>query len=373
MRLKIFLLLAIAASSLLPVFGQPAIGKRAWDPAKTWVFMVTLVEWENPDQFAPFPAKFREDFNLFDTFKARGVPAKQMVMLSDKQATTARVRSEFAKFVTKPGKDDWIFVYFEGHGYKDESGQKTLLATYDASDDREGWPVRAIPDTIETGFKGSRAVLMLDNCYSGNMAQAVRAAKRRISYAIFASSLASELSTGNWTFTEALISGFRGANYTDDNGDGNVTFHEMGENAKEDMLFGEEQVATVAFTGSFDPHTIIAIDVPKAKPRVGDRIEAYSANKWWKGYIAESTDGEFRVHYYGWNGDYDEWIEPKNIRFPKILKYSVGQQVEVEWKKEWYPAKILEVKGGSHLITYVGYGKEWDEWVSSKRIRQVTK
>lgn len=356
--------------AIYPALAQPA-GRPAWDPKKTWAFLVGLVEWKDPAEFAPFPQKGRQDDVFLTLLKQRGVPAGQTVYLRDSQATTARIKAEFEKMLAQTQPDDWLIVYFEGHGYKEEGGRYTLLASYDASDSVEGWRVGSVVDTIEKSFKGTHAVIALDNCYSGTMARAVRAAPRRVSYAVMASSLASQTSTGNWTFTEALVSAFRGAPYIDDDNDGKITFLEMGSNAGEDMLFGEEQVSTIAFTGDFDPQTVVADSTSKAAPRVGERVEAYSIDGWYKGYIADTANGKFKVHYYGYPEEDDEWVTAKMIRQPKVVRYAVGQKVEVEWKKEWYPAKILRVRGGSHYITYTGYGKEWNEWVSSKRIRRT--
>lgn len=370
MKLRSTPLLIALIFSAVSLAAAQTDARRVWDPQKTWVFMVGLVEWKDKEEFESFPQEGRQDEVLVKLLKQRGVPPTQTVFLKDSQATTAKIKTEFNKMLAKTGPDDWIIVYFEGHGYKDEAGKNTFLASYDASDDIDGWAVGSIPDTIEKSFKGSRAVIALDNCYSGAMAQAVRAGKRRVSYAVMASSLASQASTGNWTFTEALVSGFRGAPYIDDDNDGKVTFFEMGENAKEDMLFGEEQVATIEFTGAFDPQTIIANSTRKAAARVGERVEAYSIDGWYKGYIAEARANKFRVHYYGYQDTDDEWVTAKMIRQPKVVHYAVGEKVEVEWKKTWYAARILRVKGGSHYVSYTGYGKEWDEWVSSNRIRR---
>lgn len=370
MKIRIIFILVLTFSALQFANAQ-SIAKPAWEPQKTWVFMVGLVEWKDKEEFEPFPQEGRQDTVLLDLLKQRGVPQNQIVYLKDSQATTARIKAEFVKTLAKTRAGDWIFVYFEGHGYKDDDDAETFLASYDASDYIDGWPVDSIPETIERNFKGSHAMIALDNCYSGAMDEAVKARKRRVSYAVMASSLASQTSTGNWTFTEALVSGFRGAPYVDDNGDGKVTFFEMGENAREDMLFGEEQVATISFTGQFDPQTVIADSPFKAPARVGERVEAYSVDDWYKGYIAEARGGKFRIHYFGYDESEDEWVTAKMIRQPKVAHYAVGQKVEVEWKNEWYPATIVRVKGGSHYVSYNGYGKEWDEWVSSKRIRRT--
>jgi len=203
------------------------------------------------------------------------------------------------------------------------------------------------------------------------MAAAVKSKPRRVSYAVMTSSLASQESTGNWTFTEALISAFRGDPFIDDDHDGKVTFAELESNAEDDMLFGEEQMATFAFTGNFSPDTRIADSIAGSSPRIGERVEAYSIDGWYKGYITDAKADKFKVHYYGYEYDEDEWVTAKMIRSPKTVQYAVGQKVEVEWKKKWYPATVLQVKGGTHYITYTDYGSEWDEWVPSSRIRKV--
>ena len=60
---------------------------------------------------------------------------------------------------------------------------------------------------------------------------------------------------------------------------------------------------------------------------------------------------------------------PKDLRPIKPVQYAIGTEVEVKWKKKWYPATILKVKDGIHLIHYTNYEAKWDEWVPSKRIR----
>ncbi|MBX7171857.1 MAG: caspase family protein [Pyrinomonadaceae bacterium] len=364
LRLLLILLLICFSFSL-------ANAQKTWNPQKTWVFFAGLLEWKDSDSLPSFPQKNRRDKILFDLLKQSGVPANQMVYLQDSQATTAKIQSEFIKILQKAKPDDWIFVYYCGHGFKDEKAN-AFLASFDVGGKTPGWAVKSVPETIEKYFKGSTAIIALDNCYSGSMADAVKSQRRRVSYAVLASSMASQASTGNWTFTEALISAFRGENFIDDDHNGVITFAELKSNTEDDMLFGEEQMATIEFTGNFDAKTVIAKAEPASNsPRMGERVEVNSANEWWRGYINDVQNNKFKVHYYGWEDTDDEWVTAKQMRQPKITQYRVGEKVEVEWQKKWYPAKVLEVKGGSHFITYEGYGSEWNEWVTSKRIRKV--
>ncbi|MCW5832642.1 MAG: hypothetical protein KIS78_09555 [Labilithrix sp.] len=45
-------------------------------------------------------------------------------------------------------------------------------------------------------------------------------------------------------------------------------------------------------------------------------------------------------------------------------------EVEVEWRGSWWPAVVLEKRGGERwLVHYDGYGSDWDEVVGSERVR----
>lgn len=369
MRIKIIFIFILIVTTLYPAYAQPG-AKPAWNPNKTWVFFAGLLEWKDKANFSSFPQVNRRDAILLDQLRKSGVPENQIVYLKDREATTANIRAKLTALLSKAKPGDWAFVYYCGHGYKAENAD-AYLASYDTAGKNLGWSVNSIPDTIDASFKGSHAIIALDNCYSGSIKDAVDAKKRRISYAVFASSSASEQSTGNWTFTEALISAFRGAPYTDDNGDASVTLAELGANARQDMLFGEEQLATIAFTGGFDPETVIASSPAPAGPRVGERVESYSIDGWYKGIIIDAEGGKFKVHYFGYEDAEDEWVVPKMIRQAKTVQYAVGRRVQVQWQKKWYAAKVLQVEGGVHFIKYDDYGSEWNEWVPSARIRKI--
>ncbi len=356
--------------SLLPATADARTGP--WEPRHTWVFMVGLVEWQDKTSFDSFPADNRKDTALLDTFKKRGIPTSQIVYLQDRQATTDVVQAKFNDFLQRPAPGDWVLVYFEGHGFRTDNDEK-ILATYDATEQGLGWNFRSVPDAIEKNFRGDHAVIMLDNCYSGAMADAVTATQRRVSYAVLASSMAAQESTGNWTYTEAMINGFSGEPFADLNHDGRVTLRELAKNAETDMLFGEQQVATTAVTGGFDPETVIAITKAAVSPRIGERVEAHSAGEWWRAYIVAEKGPRVLVHYYGYEQSQDRWILTKNIRVPLYdSPFHPGEKVEVAYKHDWYPAHILNIRGQSHYVTYDDYDTDENEWVPTTRIRKLS-
>ena len=77
----------------------------------------------------------------------------------------------------------------------------------------------------------------------------------------------------------------------------------------------------------------------------------------------ETKNTSYVVGPTGWK------VRPDN--HPYNFLYSVGEQVKVEWNGAWFEASVLNIDGGRHQITYVGYDSSWDEWVTPERIQKV--
>ncbi len=350
----------------------PASAKDlGWQPEKTWVFVVGVLHWKHSDMFGSFPVKNRRDAALVEFFKQSGVPETQVVYLQDKQATQQQIDSEFAAQLKKLRSDDLLIVYYCGHGSKSDDGNDVFLASYDAGDDDvSGWSVNSIPGKIKSESKCARVLWLLDCCYSGQAAVALTKQKGRPAYACVTSSSASESSTEHWTFSDALLDSLRGVPYVDLNHDGAVTLAEFATHLSADMSLAEEQLSTFATTEGFAPDLVLARAKSLAHPRIGERAKARDADgDWYAGRIVEARDEKFRIHFIGYEDDEDVWVAPADLKPIKPVQYAIGAEVEVSWKKKWYPATILKVKDGIHLIHYTDYEAKWDEWVPSKRIR----
>jgi hypothetical protein len=343
---------------------------RDWQPQRTWVFVVGTLQWQHRDLFDSFPQKNRRDAQLVEFFRQQGVPEQQMIYLQDARATTRQVKNSFAAFLTRAREGDLLFVYYCGHGYKSDDARTTFFATYDAGEDMPGWSTDSIVNDIEKNFKGSKALLTADCCYSGSLVQQAQRLNQRVSFACLTSSSASQLSTGNWTFTEMLIAGLSGKPFTDLNNDGQITLSELAEDVKADMAFAESQLSSFTTTGSFRRDTVLARAGSKSNPEVSKRVEVKSEGKWWKARVIGSRAGAFHAHYYGYEDSDDEWVRLSQIREPTIVQYPAGSRVEVIWKRKWYQAKVVSVERGVHLIHYVDYDDGWDEWVDVERIRR---
>jgi hypothetical protein len=342
-----------------------------WEPARTWAFIVGLLEWKRDDIYDSFPKEERRDAQLAQLLIERGVPKAQLRYLQDRTATTAAINAGLAEHLAAAPPGSTLILYFCGHGGMDDAGN-VFFASYDADDaDNPGWPAAAIPNTIEAHFRGSHAILLADCCHSGRLADSVAARPRRVAYASLCSSLSSETSTGSWTFTEAILAALRGEAYADGDGSATITLAELAGHIQAEMAFAEEQIATFATSRGFDPALVLAAAKPRRDPQIGRQVAAQDGDTWYAAQVTDVRGEKLKVRFYGYNSSEDKWLTSDQVRAIGRPRYPVGATVEVKWKSRWYLASVLDERAGVHYIAYEGYGPEFNEWVSSKRIRPL--
>jgi hypothetical protein len=340
----------------------------AWQPAKTWVFAVGILNFDDKT-LATWPDKGREDVVFLDTLRQRGVPTEHIVFLKNQEGTKARITSRLTEFLKQPGPDDTFMFYYAGHGSRDynKDARPVSFVTYDAASD---WPIRSVFDEVEANFKGARALLLADCCHSGALADEAGKRHGRVSYGVLTSSHASSQSTGNWTFTESLVDLFRGAPILDENGDGRITFAEAAHYQDHEMAFCENQRADNRATGSITPDFVLAtVSGHRADPRVGEYCEGEYQGKWYKAKIIDAANGKYKVTWPGWGHESDSFVTSAQLRPFKPTVPPDGTDLEIGWEKKWYPGSVLRSELGLTLVHYKGYPAADDEWVAPDRLR----
>ena len=336
-------------------------GSAAWEPGKTWVFAVGVLVYPSGQAW---PDKGRRDAEMIDVLQARGVPADQITFIKDKKATLAAVRKSFDAVLAKAPGDATLWFYFAGHGTRSRTG----VSEFRLYDKR--WPIPDIFATIERSFRGKTALLFADCCYSGGLCTDAMLRAGRVRYGAIASSLASTVSTGAWTFTESLIAGLRGRIPLPADGSGLVTFAELAHFAEREMAFNDGQLSTAVTANGFDPGLVLAPGIRREHPLIGEYVEAkWTDGEWYPGRVEAITGSRSWIHWAGYVESANEWIEEGNIRPFAPRQHPPGTRVAVEWKRSWYPAEVLTGRWGMHLVHYDGFEPIWDEWVSSNRIR----
>lgn len=97
-------------------------------------------------------------------------------------------------------------------------------------------------------------------------------------------------------------------------------------------------------------------------------------NTWYPAKILKTENGKSFIHYEGYGSNWDEWVTPNRIRAGTSDRTGTDQldqeSVMVEWRNQWFPARIVKTENGKSFIHYDGYGSNWDEWVTPDRIKQ---
>jgi hypothetical protein len=352
-----------------------AAAPPAWDPARTWVFAVSATEWKF-DRTLNMPKKGRQDGELIKTFKDRGVPADHITFLKDKQGTLANIRRSFTNLLNRTGKGDFLVFYFQGHGGRDIDGNtsKYYFINYDANndDDNTFLYVKEVFDLIEAHFKGSGVLLTADCCCSGGLVSEARKRKTSLSYCCLASVYSHNGSTGAWTYTDALVKGFRGDPMVDLDGDGTVTLDELARYIEFEMAYVEEQMAAYKNFNNFDASLRLATGVEKSHPRLGQFVEAEQDGTWYRAKIIEFKDKKFKVSYLGY--DETEWVGPRRIRDLRPKHFKDGAAVAVlDEDGKGRNATVKTARLGLHLVHYDDDRSPnglLDEWVPQGRIKE---
>jgi hypothetical protein len=109
---------------------------------------------------------------------AGGFAREDMLYLTNEQATNVRIRDALTNFVSKPGTEDLLLIFFAGHGAPDPFGRQNLyIITHDTNID--DMPGTAIPMTMLRGYidrnvRSKRVVLLMDACHSAGLSSGAR-------------------------------------------------------------------------------------------------------------------------------------------------------------------------------------------------------
>ena len=146
---------------------QPAGSSQrplGWEPDRTWLFVVGVLEWQRDDIFLPIPQENRQDARLVAFFRKQGVPAENIVYLRDERATTQRIQTALERHLAASGPGDLLIFYYCGHGGITNSGQ-AYFASYDTDGLANlGIVVDDFPGALNSAFQGSHALLLADCC-----------------------------------------------------------------------------------------------------------------------------------------------------------------------------------------------------------------
>jgi len=359
---KVYLLFVMILLSL------NGICQEKLDYGRTWVFMVGVLEWADVNTFASFDKQGRVDAKIMKFFEKNGVPANQMLYIKDKNATTNAVKLGFTSFLKQAKKGDILFFYYCGHGYKNDGG-KVCFANYKGAD----WTAEEIVKTVNENFAGNTALFTADCCNSGGLAKEVQKYKTR-NYAALNSVVPTDVSTGNWTFSNALLYALEGRNFVDVDNNGTIQLGELAQYIDTEMAVVEGQKAAYFVPANMNNWTISSGIRAKKSNKVGERVMVDYDGTDWLGFIENvEADKNIKVRFYSYTNNEVDIVEPSRVKpFKCANDFPIGASVKVysAGYEKWYSAKVLKKFSCLHYIHYIEYDSEWDEWVSPANIKK---
>jgi hypothetical protein len=298
-----------------PALGQTAQG---WQPQNSWAFVVGVLEWKDAQTWAPFPKRNRRDDQLVQALLKLGLPREHIVVLQDQKATHDAIEHAFQSTLAQTAGSDTLFVYYAGHGYRDEAHGDFYMVPYDGYENETLWSLHDLALDLDQHFQGKRVILSADCCHSGSLGDYVAKGGHKVPYAAFCSSSSKLASTGNWTFSDDLLDLLTGNPAADLDGDGYVSLAEGGKLIASEMKFAEDQSAGLTATSDFGAAEHFVSTSRRLRSDEGKLAMVRYEGEDWKARILERKGNQVLVRWLGDPDDSpDQWVEAKSV---KVLK-----------------------------------------------------
>jgi hypothetical protein len=103
-------------------------------------------------------------------------PQENILMLANEQATIANITEALTTFVSRPGPDDLLLIFFASHGDAHESApQDYYYFAHDTDFDRlpeTALLMRNLQKLVQQNVRAQRLVLLIDTCHSAGLTSA---------------------------------------------------------------------------------------------------------------------------------------------------------------------------------------------------------
>lgn len=358
------------------IFGFSIQAQYLCDPADTRLVMTGVLKWQDPS-VSSFSDENRKDQELFDLLASTGIPDSSRTLLLDAQGTLDKMTNNIRRQMKACTENSTFVFYYAGHGSK--IGNSYYFCNYDMGGQvTTMFNVESLYDLASKHFKGKRIILMADCCYSGSLlAVGKKIADLGKEVIVLTSATSSNISTGNWTFTQTLLDDLRGDVFADTDANGLVSLAETAAEIKQAMKYREYQLNGFASYG-MEPEKVFIGKCPTENNKFVDvdgkidpkeYVYAYSGGKWRTARVMSVANSVYKCQFYNYSVKEDVDLSTGKVREVYFPIYSKDQKVEVEWEGKYYPAKITAVDDAFMYIHYEGYDASYDEWVMYDRIK----
>jgi uncharacterized caspase-like protein len=247
--------LAVLVTQPKTPIGAPELPREGAPVRQRWAVVIGISKYAAQKEIPPlrFADKDAEMFyNFLLSSEGGEFPKDHVLFLKNESATYRNIREAFFEFLKQAVAEDFVIIYFAGHGAPDPTKEENMyLLTYDTDPKQlaaSAFPMWDLETALVRSIASERLVVFADACHSAGLAGEVgkrsalvrnnvhayfqRLSQTRPGRVIFTSSDGYEVSQeserwgdGHGVFTWFLMQGLKGE--ADEDHDGVVTLGEI--------------------------------------------------------------------------------------------------------------------------------------------------
>lgn len=302
---------------LLCLLCQVTWAEPLFEPSRTHAVIVGVLQWDST-QVRSFSKDDRKDQELYDTLIGKGVPAGNITLLLDEEATLEGMWDAVHQRAKQAKPGDTLIFYYAGHGVKDSSGVSFL--NYDQGQGM--FRVSHLTPTLKQHFRGQRLLLFADCCYSGALGEVAQTLSAEgISSASLTSTTADHLSQQNWTFTQTLLDALNGYRAADRDQNGQITLGETAAEVRDALQFSERQPHGQALGGLPEELVLAATSGVRTYPeelpppfRLYDYVQVWRDEQWNAARLVGIQGEEYITEFQRYSDREEVRVTRKSIR-----------------------------------------------------------
>ena len=329
----------------------------------TNIVLSGVLDYSSVGNTISFETNKRKDFDLYNTLISKFNNTKYTVFIKESEVNKKNVLQKIFEALNNQVSDDLFIFYFTGHGHISANGEPSLLMS-----DGDVITKTELKNILKINNKSQKIILFGDFCYSGLMADIARELNLEGLDINAITSASSNLSTGNWSYTQTLIDSFEGRSIIDKDNKGFINFIDLAKEVQNVMFNRERQKSDYFLLPNLQNSKI-----SNAKIKIINNIGSIKYDAWYcsNGGITRVTDFKnnlIEVEYYNYNEYKFEFLKESNLSPIQIAEFEKGNHINVNWEEEIHKAIIEEVDRIFYKISYPGWGPEWNEWITKHRI-----
>jgi len=329
----------------------------------TNIVLTGVLDYSSCENIISFESDKRKDYELYKTLISKFINTKYTVFLKESDVNKKNVLQKIYEALHNQESKDLFIFYFTGHGILSDNGEPGLLMS-----DSSIITKTELKNILQQNNKNQKMILFGDFCYSGLLADIARELNLEGLDINAITSASSNLSTGNWSYTQTLIDSFEGRSIIDKDNKGFINFIDIAKEVQNVMFNRERQKSDYYLLPNLENSKI-----SNAKIKIMNNTSNIKYDGWYSSNegitrVTDFKDDLFEVEYYNYNAYKFEFLKESELSTIQIADFEVGNHINVDCEEGTYKAMIIEVDRIFYKVSYEEWGPEWNEWITKHRI-----